>query len=157
MSDATYNLNGGFKPTTKRSADLGGPDFFPTPAWATFALIDHEKFKADVWESACGDGAMSVVLEQSGCKVRSIDLYERGYGQAGHDFLKAAKRAGNIVTNPPYNCAEGFVASGVKLAERKFALLLGLPSLRVLTEQTRSFLGSRLRASGFLASASRFI
>ncbi|HWF64546.1 MAG TPA: hypothetical protein VN685_08050 [Rhizomicrobium sp.] len=129
MSDATYNLNGGFKPTTKRSADLGGPDFFPTPAWATFALIDNEKFKGDVWESACGDGAMSVVLEQSGCKVRSTDLYERGYGQAGHDFLKAAKRAGNIVTNPPYNCAEGFVASGVKLAERKFALLLRLAFL----------------------------
>src|SRR6185437_4634992 len=73
--------------------------------------------------------AVTVVLEQSGCKVRSTDLYERGYGQAGHDFLKAAKRAGNIVTNPPYNCAEGFVASGVKLAERKFALLLRLAFL----------------------------
>jgi len=29
--DASYNLNGGFKPTTKRSADLDGPDFYPTP------------------------------------------------------------------------------------------------------------------------------
>jgi hypothetical protein len=29
MSDATYNLNGGFKPTMKRFADLDGPDFFP--------------------------------------------------------------------------------------------------------------------------------
>ena len=27
MPDATYNLNGGFKPTMKRFADLGGPDF----------------------------------------------------------------------------------------------------------------------------------
>ena len=99
--DATYNLNGGFKPTTKRSADLGGPDFFPTPRWATFALIDNEKFKGDIWESACGDGSMSKVLEQTGCKVRSTDLFERGYGEAGHDFLKATRRAGNIVTNPP--------------------------------------------------------
>jgi hypothetical protein len=31
MPDATYNLNGGFKPTMKRFADLSGPDFFPTP------------------------------------------------------------------------------------------------------------------------------
>jgi hypothetical protein len=38
-------LNGGFKPTMKRFADLEGPDFFPTPRWATFALIDNEKFK----------------------------------------------------------------------------------------------------------------
>jgi hypothetical protein len=37
--------------------------------------------------------------------------------------------ADNIVTNPPYNCAEGFVASGVKLAKRKFALLLRLAFL----------------------------
>jgi hypothetical protein len=43
--DPTYNLNGGFKPTMKRFADLEGPDFFPTPRWATFALIDNEKFK----------------------------------------------------------------------------------------------------------------
>ena len=27
MPDLTYNLNGGFKPTTKRFADLDGPDF----------------------------------------------------------------------------------------------------------------------------------
>jgi hypothetical protein len=33
--DATYNLAGGFKPTLKRFADLDGPDFFPTPSWAT--------------------------------------------------------------------------------------------------------------------------
>lgn len=129
MPDTTYNLNGGFKPTIKRSADLGGPDFFPTPAWATFALIDNEKFSGDIWECACGDGAMSRVLEQSGASVASSDLYDRGYGEAGQDFLKATRRAGNIVTNPPYNCAEGFVASGARLASRKFALLLRLAFL----------------------------
>src|SRR6185312_807408 len=129
MPDATYNLSGGFKPTIKRSADLDGPDFFPTPKWATFALIDNEKFTGDIWESACGDGAMSKVLEETGCKVRSTDLYERGYGEAGHDFLKESARAKNIVTNPPYNCAEGFLANGLKLAEHKFALLLRLAFL----------------------------
>ncbi len=129
MSDATYNLNGGFKPTTKRSADLGGPDFFPTPRWATFALIDNEKFAGDIWEPACGDGAMSSVLEEASPKIRSSDLYDRGFGEAGIDFLTAKTRAANIVTNPPYNAAEGFVANGMKLADRKFALLLRLAFL----------------------------
>jgi hypothetical protein len=41
VTDLTYNLNGGFKPTMKIFADLSGPDFFPTPAWATFALIEE--------------------------------------------------------------------------------------------------------------------
>jgi hypothetical protein len=129
MPDATYNLNGGFKPTLKRFADLDGPDFFPTPAWATYALIDNETFRGDIWESACGDGAMSIVLEETGCPVISTDLYERGYGESGHDFLRQTRLADNIVTNPPYNCAEGFVASGVKHARGKFALLLRLAFL----------------------------
>lgn len=127
--DATYNLNGGFKPTMKRFADLDGPDFFPTPAWATHALIESEKLRGDIWECACGDGAMSRVLEQTGQQVISSDLYERGYGEAGHDFLKATRPIDNIITNPPYNSAEGFVAAGAKLATRKFALLLRLAFL----------------------------
>ena len=93
--DATYNLTGGFKPTIKRSADLSGPDFFPTPRWATFALIDNEDFSGDIWECACGDGSMSRVLEETACSISSTDLYERGYGEVGHDFLKATQRMPN--------------------------------------------------------------
>lgn len=127
--DTTYNLNGGFKPTVKRFADLNGPDFFPTPRWATFALIDNEKFEGDIWECACGDGTMSRVLEETEQPVFSSDLYERGYGEAGHDFLKAQRKADNIITNPPYNCAEQFVATGIRQAKHKFALLLRLAFL----------------------------
>lgn len=127
--DSTYNLNGGFKPTIKRFADLDGPDYFPTPAWATEALLDNECFEGEVWECACGDGAMSKVMERAGLKVHSSDLYDRGYGEAGVDFLEADWCADNIVTNPPYNAAEGFVKNGVRLARRKFALLLRLAFL----------------------------
>jgi len=127
--DATYNLNGGFKPTLKRFADLDGPDFYPTPEWATYALIDNEPFKGDVWECACGNGAMSKVLEQAAPSVASSDLYDRGYGEIGVDFLEPNRRAANIVTNPPYNAAEGFVRSGLECAIRKFALLLRLAFL----------------------------
>jgi hypothetical protein len=127
--DASYHLTGGYKPTLKRSADLNGPDYFPTPAWATHALIDNEQFIGDIWECACGNGAMSNVLETAGNSVRSTDLYDRGFGEAGVDFTKARRRTDNIVTNPPYNSAEGFVRCGVGLAGRKFALLLRLAFL----------------------------
>ena len=73
MPDPTYNLNGGFKPPMKRFADLSGPDFFPTPRWATFALIDNEKFEGDIWECACGDGSMSGVLAETGRSIRSSE------------------------------------------------------------------------------------
>src|SRR5579871_6794158 len=96
--DATYNLSGGFKPTLKRFADLDGPDFFPTPAWATYALIDNEKFTGEIWESACGNGAMSRVLGETGQYVFSSDLYDRGFGEHGHDFLAPKRYADNIIT-----------------------------------------------------------
>ena len=129
MTDQTYNLNGGFKPTLKRTADRNGPDFFPTPEWATYALIDNEKFKGEVWECACGDGAMSTVLAQATQKVVSSDLYDRGFGEAGVDFIKATRATDNIVTNPPYNCAEAFVRAGAQCSKSKFALLLRLAFL----------------------------
>ena len=127
--DATYNLNGGFKPTTKRFADLDGPEFYPTPRWATFALIENEPFKGGIWECACGDGAMTAVLEEVNQYVYSSDLYDRGFGEIGVDFLDANKRHANIITNPPYNSAEGFVAAGLRNAGGKFALLLRLAFL----------------------------
>lgn len=137
--DATYNLNGGFKPTMKRFADLAGADFFPTPSWATFALIDNESFHGDIWECACGNGAMSKVLSETGQVVESSDLYDRGFGEAGVDFLETQRRATNIVTNPPYNAAEGFVRSGIKSSTGKLALLLRLAFLEGANRQRTIF------------------
>jgi len=115
----------------RRTADLDGPDFYPTPRWATFALIVSERFEGEIWECACGDGAMSEVLKETGCSVFSSDLYQLGYAALGDgvDFLHTPVVADNIVTNPPYNCAEGFVAKGVKHARKKLALLLRLAFL----------------------------
>lgn len=137
--DTTYNLNGAFKPTAKRFADLNGPDFFPTPSWATEALIDNERFDGDLWECACGNGAMSEVLKQAAPNTYSSDLYDRGFGEAGVDFLEATKKFDNIVTNPPYNAAEGFLRTGLQLAGKKFALLLRLAFLEGANRQRTVF------------------
>jgi hypothetical protein len=138
--DLTYNLNGGFKPTMKRSADLDGPDFFPTPAWATHALMDNESFTGSIWEPACGDGSMSRVIESYDNKVSSSDLYDRGYGESGVNFLTSDLMFDNIITNPPYNSAEGFVESGLKKSRQKFALLLRLAFLEGVNRQKTIFL-----------------
>jgi hypothetical protein len=127
--DSTYNLNGGFKPTLKRFADLDGPDFYPTPDWATYALIDNERFEGKIWEPACGDGSMVRVLRDTGRPVDASDLFDRGYGEIGVDFLKANRSVENIVTNPPYNSAEGFVEAGLRQATNKLCLLLRLAFL----------------------------
>ena len=140
--DATYNINGGFKPTAKRFADIDGPDFFPTPKWATQALVDHEPFEGRIWECACGDGAMSEVLSSAGYDVMSSDLFDRGYGEAGVDFLKHRRKVENIVTNPPYNAAEGFLHNALECASSKVALLLRLAFLEGKQRQNSIFIPS---------------
>lgn len=137
--DTSYNLNGGFKPTVKRFADLDGPDFYPTPKWATRVLIESEAFEGEIWEPACGDGAMAQVLAETGNPVVASDLYDRGFGEAGVDFLKSYRQTENIVTNPPFNSAEGFVATAHRLARRKFALLLRLAFLEGANRQRTIF------------------
>jgi hypothetical protein len=137
--DSTYNLNGGFKPPPKRFADLDGPDFYPTPDWATGALIDNEYFEGRIWEPACGNGTMARVLRQTGMPVDASDLFNRGYGEIGVDFLREARTVENIVTNPPYNSAEGFVDAGLRQSTRKLCLLLRLAFLEGANRQRRIF------------------
>jgi hypothetical protein len=122
--DSTYKPNRGFKPTERRLADLAGPDFYPTPGWPTRALIKNENFSGTIWECACGDGAMARVLEETGCTIISSDLHNRGYGKSGVDFLQAVDKVDNVVTNPPYNCAEEFIQTALRIARWKCAFLL---------------------------------
>lgn len=137
--DATYHLNRTAHPTMKRRVDLEGADFYPTPEWASRALITHERFEGDIWEPACGDGAMSAVLAETGLPVHSSDLYDRGFGEVGLDFLEANRRAQNIITNPPYHSAEGFVRKGLELAGQKICLLLRLAFLEGASRQKNLF------------------
>jgi hypothetical protein len=57
------------------------------------------------------------------------DLYDRGYGHAGVDFLKAYEKVDNIITNPPYKHALEFVEHALKLADKKVAMFLKLTFL----------------------------
>jgi hypothetical protein len=137
--DLTYNLNGGPKPTLKRFADLSGPDFYPTPGWATRALVGNERFEGEIWEPACGDGAMATILAEAGNSVYASDLFDRGFGEVGVDFLSSNRTSENIVTNPPYNSAEGFVATANRLTTKKFSLLLRLAFLEGANRQRTIF------------------
>ncbi len=134
-----YSPNSYPQPTTKRRVDSGGPDFYPTPAWATQALMDHESFEGVVWEPACGDGAMAEVLTNSGLQVFASDLYVRGYGKHSTDFLTYDQVFPNIITNPPYNLAEKFVLCALEKSEKKVALLLRLAFLESAGRQRNIF------------------
>src|SRR5690348_10540948 len=101
-------------------------DFYPTPEIATVKLLEIETFQGEIWEPACGDGAISRVLERYGYLVKSTDLIDRGYGEGGLDFLRSQYRTRNIVTNPPFKFANKFIHHALTHATAKVVMLLRL-------------------------------
>lgn len=105
-------------------------DFYPTTPEPIYALIESlmgemDLSQIDVWECACGDGAMSRILEQHFKSVVSTDLIDRGYGDTGVDFLKTmGLLAPVIITNPPFKLAEKFIRHGHALGAEMIILLL---------------------------------
>jgi hypothetical protein len=80
-------------------------DFYATPFWVTEALLRHIRFRGQIWEPCCGDGAMSTVFGRNGYKVVSTDIVDRGFGTSGVDFLACRtvpEGCRSLVTNPPY-------------------------------------------------------
>lgn len=105
-------------------------DFYPTPPEATEALLAKERFDGSIWEPACGDGAISKVLQARGYDVISTDLVDRGFGASRVDFLMESQAmAPNIVTNPPFKYVAPFLRQAVSLSTGKVAMLLRLACL----------------------------
>lgn len=109
--------------THRRVIEGGGADYYPTPAWATRALLHYEKFQGVIVEPCCGDGAMSEVLRETGCRIVSTDLHDRGYGKL-RDVFSYESEVENVVTNPPFNIAGDIIQHMLPLFQRKMAFFL---------------------------------
>lgn len=105
------------------TGDREKDDFYKTPPRATLALLSVETFDSPIWEPACGDGAISSVLEAAGHTVVSTDLVDRGYGAPRRDFLmELTLMAPTVITNPPFKLADEFVLHAMHLGARKVAI-----------------------------------
>ena len=120
-------------------------DFYPTPESATQALLDRQKFQGDIWECACGNGAMSKVMIKNNYNVYSSDLINRGYGDTGINFLESNKKVDNIVTNPPFNLSLEFFEQALKLTNYKIAFLHKLTYLEGLKRYEKIFKLNKLK------------
>lgn len=77
-----------------------------------------------------GGGNLATKLQEHGYEVYSTDLYDRGYGEFGIDFLQQTQPFdGDIITNPPYKLATEFVLKALELTQRKVAMFLKIQFL----------------------------
>lgn len=105
-------------------------DDFPTPPWATRALIEHIIGSENVTgltclEPACGRGYMSRPLAEYFGQVSSSDAHWYGFGEV-RDFLEypfAALSHDWVITNPPFRRAEEFVERALLVARKGVAIL----------------------------------
>jgi hypothetical protein len=108
-----------------------GLDDFPTPPWATRALIEHVLWpewpefdpracfqKMSVWEPACNRGFMARPLAEYFGRTHFSDIRDYGWeGQnrtvdflfPGSEDLMSWARPDWIITNPPFRLAPQFI------------------------------------------------
>lgn len=106
-------------------------DDFPTPPWATRALLEHAVSSKmslgsmTCLEPACGRGHMSVALAEYFGEVVSYDVFAYGFGGVA-DFLKS-KHAQElfdwVITNPPFKLGEEFIKRSLNIARHGVAML----------------------------------
>ncbi|WP_420405947.1 SAM-dependent DNA methyltransferase [Nisaea sp.] len=106
-------------------------DNFPTPPWATRALLEYViepgKFteRLTCLEPACGQGHMAKVLREYFGEVHASDVFDYGYGEVS-DFLNKPIQTGSydwVITNPPFRLAEQFIERARPIARRGIAML----------------------------------
>jgi hypothetical protein len=115
----------------QRSEAKDSLDDFPTPPWATRALVEYvlRSKKAlnhqTCLEPACGAGHMSKVLAEYFKAVQSFDIHDYRYGEV-KDYLKTPLPVNSfdwVITNPPFRLAEEFALRSLKVARRGVAIL----------------------------------
>lgn len=115
---------------SQRAEPSDSPDDFPTPPWATRALLEHVLNTKGVsgqscLEPACGAGHMANVLKEYFSEVRSADAYDYGYAPV-RDFLTHPYETNAVdwvITNPPFRLAEEFVIRALSVARYGVAIL----------------------------------
>jgi len=105
--------------------DRNSSDFYSTPDEVTQALLKkHAPRSYLVQEPACGNGAITTILQKNGFCVISSDINQNPFNEI-QDFLKLKQaRAPSMITNPPFNHAVDFILKSKELGYIYTALLL---------------------------------
>lgn len=131
---------------SKRIEPKDSLDFFPTPAWATRALMEYIITDPRLWtkrvlEPSCGAGHMSEPLKEYFGEVDSADIHDYGYGKTAN-FLTSEYQAmwySYVITNPPFNLAEEFIAKALTVATEGVAMLARTSFIETVGRYNRLF------------------
>jgi hypothetical protein len=116
---------------TGRGRERNPRDFYRTPAWCVEELLHHEDLLVDVYDPACGDGAILEVLQGHGHDVHGLDIDAESAMHAAEslqspigvgDYLDPSRSPTlrcDVVMNPPYRNAAEFVRAALDKAGQR--------------------------------------
>jgi DNA-binding Lrp family transcriptional regulator len=137
-ADELHRPNGARAIMASRREPDDSLDYFPTPPWATRALIERvlpvlgiqprDLADMDAWEPACGEGHMAAPLAEYFRRVIATDVHDYGYGEALVDFLLETTRDAHwCITNPPFgDKTVKFVVKALSVARVGVAMFVRL-------------------------------
>lgn len=132
-NQVAYVVTNGFANNNKH--DRAVNDYYATEPKATELLLELDSF-SNVWECCVGGGHMADVLLKNGILGRVSDIEDYGYRPIIDGMPLVPERRdflsyhwgwdGDIITNPPYKYANGFIENAMSVLNegRKLALFL---------------------------------
>jgi hypothetical protein len=117
----------------QRSEPHTSLDDFPTPPWATRALLDylrrHEYLinpsALSCAEPAANRGHMVKPLRENFAVVRASDIHDYGAGYPVRDYLFGQAETVNwTITNPPFRLAEQFIEQASRSSTDGVAMIV---------------------------------
>jgi len=130
---------------SQRNESRDSLDDFPTPPWATRALLTHiltDNFaNLNCLEPACGRGYMARPLLERFSQIEASDIHNYGYGKV-LNFLDSNYKENQfdwVITNPPFNLAEQFIYEAQKVSRIGVAILARTVFLESIGRYNRLF------------------
>jgi len=124
----------------QRCEDKDSLDNFPTPPWATRALLEHVigssgHTRQSCLEPACGQGHMAIPLNEYFGSVLASDIYDYGYGEIS-DFLECddSTKYDWVITNPPFRLAESLILKALAVSRIGVRYVLERSLLKALAD-----------------------
>lgn len=113
-------------------------DFFPTPPWATRALVEHVLtgggWRADqlaqmtAWDPCCGAMHMVRPLKEYFAHVHASDIFDYGFQARQADFLMPGSEPKGpvdfLIFNPPFRLALPFILKAREIARQAVCVLV---------------------------------
>jgi predicted RNA methylase len=127
MTNQGFSMTNSYAHRAQRHSGRKDPtaddDFYPTPPWATRALMTYGLTEQDYQgatclEPACGNGVMAKVLKEYFHRVDANDIVDRGYLGTVENFLTMDTqfKYNWVITNPPFSIADQFILKAFEVS-----------------------------------------